>query len=121
MKKMNDDEFRKAERMFKGFRGTKIDMETLERAQAKANCLEELAGDFMLTLKMVKDSIFGNFNLTPGELTAFIGAIIYVVSPIDAIPDFIPMLGYGDDIAILGMVLNKGASALNRYKSFMGY
>ncbi len=30
-----------------------------------------------------------------------IGALGYLISPIDAIPDFLPVIGYSDDIAVL--------------------
>ena len=30
-----------------------------------------------------------------------IGALVYFVSPIDAIPDFIPVAGYTDDLAVM--------------------
>jgi uncharacterized membrane protein YkvA (DUF1232 family) len=33
--------------------------------------------------------------------TALVGAIAYFILPIDAIPDFLPVLGYTDDAAVL--------------------
>ena len=33
-------------------------------------------------------------------------AAIYVVSPIDAIPDVVPVAGFADDAVVLGFVLN---------------
>jgi uncharacterized membrane protein YkvA (DUF1232 family) len=33
--------------------------------------------------------------------TALIGAIAYFILPVDAIPDFLPVLGYTDDAAVL--------------------
>ena len=33
----------------------------------------------------------------------FIGAVLYGISPVDAIPDVIPMLGISDDI-VLGLI-----------------
>lgn len=36
-----------------------------------------------------------------------IGALGYLVSPLDAVPDAIPIAGLTDDLAVLGFVLNK--------------
>ena len=36
-----------------------------------------------------------------------IGALGYLISPLDVIPDAIPIVGLGDDLAVLLYVLNK--------------
>lgn len=36
----------------------------------------------------------------------FLISSLYIVSPIDFIPDFIPIIGFLDDIAVLGFVFN---------------
>jgi len=46
--------------------------------------------------------------------------LIYLASPIDIIPDFVPMLGYADDAIIVALVLRSvtrqaGADALDRH------
>ena len=33
--------------------------------------------------------------------TVIIGALLYFISPVDAIPDAIPVVGYSDDLAVL--------------------
>ena len=46
-----------------------------------------------------------------------IGALIYLVSPIDAIPDFIPVAGLTDDVGIILAAIAKLASDLKKYES----
>ena len=46
--------------------------------------------------------------------------LIYLASPIDIIPDFVPILGYADDAIIVALVLRSvtrhaGADALDRH------
>jgi uncharacterized membrane protein YkvA (DUF1232 family) len=38
------------------------------------------------------------------ELAIFIAAIVYLLSPIDLIPDYIPFVGVADDVAIATLV-----------------
>ena len=49
------------------------------------------------------------------KLTIIVGAIIYVVTPVDLLPDFIPA-GFVDDLSILAWAANNAAIELNRYK-----
>ena len=52
-------------------------------------------------------------------LVSIVGALIYVLSPIDLIPDFIPVLGYVDDVAVVLLVLKLGAGHdLNKFKKW---
>jgi uncharacterized membrane protein YkvA (DUF1232 family) len=39
------------------------------------------------------------------DIALVVGALLYLISPIDAIPDFIPVAGWLDDIAVAGLVL----------------
>jgi uncharacterized membrane protein YkvA (DUF1232 family) len=44
---------------------------------------------------------------TPSQVkAALLGAIAYFILPIDAIPDFLPVLGYTDDAAVLLAAIN---------------
>lgn len=39
--------------------------------------------------------------------TAIVAALGYFICPIDAIPDVIPLAGYADDAAVLGLLLSQ--------------
>lgn len=50
---------------------------------------------------------------TPAHVKAvLLGAIAYFVVPSDLIPDYIPMIGYTDDAAVLATAINLVASHL---------
>ena len=51
------------------------------------------------------------------KLSIVVAAIIYVITPIDLVPDFIPP-GFLDDLTIIGWALKEVASELERYKSW---
>ena len=46
--------------------------------------------------------------------------LVYLALPIDLVPDFIPIIGYADDVIVVGIVLRSvirraGANALDRH------
>lgn len=49
-----------------------------------------------------------------------IAGLAYFVSPIDAIPDFVPVAGYLDDAAVISWVLYQLADEVNAYRRWKG-
>ena len=45
---------------------------------------------------------------------ALAAAVVYLVSPVDLIPDFIPVLGYFDDLFVAAIVVDGMLSYVNR-------
>lgn len=49
-------------------------------------------------------------------IAAIVGALVYFISPIDVIPDFIPVVGFLDDAAVIGLALNMVQEDLDAYR-----
>lgn len=66
---------------------------------------------------LVKDVTFGRYpGLRPGRLYGFFLLMaLYVISPIDAIPDFIPVIGWGDDTLVVLWFMNGLMRESGRY------
>lgn len=54
----------------------------------------------LLLGRLLKDS-----RVPVAEKALFLAAIVYVISPIDVIPDFFPFIGQVDDIYVVSLVL----------------
>lgn len=81
--------------------------------------LEKVWEDIQLLIAMVKSYINGEYKEAPiGSIIAIIGGLIYLLSPIDAIPDFIPVAGLLDDVFVLNLVLKQVKSDLEKYKQW---
>lgn len=86
----------------------------LERAIPKA--LQSLWGDIKLLVAMLRDYVGGRYREVPiGAIAAVAAAILYLVSPFDVIPDFIPVIGYMDDAAVLALCLRMVRNDLVKY------
>lgn len=56
--------------------------------------------------------------ISPKALVTIVAGLLYFVSPIDAIPDWILGVGFLDDIAVLGWVLKTVGDELARFKAW---
>jgi uncharacterized membrane protein YkvA (DUF1232 family) len=72
-----------------------------------------IKGDFLSRVKYLKDVAFDKHATRLAKAVAF-GALLYLINPMDLIPDNLVPFGYVDDLAILsiaiGYLMRKGLS-----------
>ncbi len=89
------------------------------RKYASFEGLKRVKTEFLTICNYVRDVFTGNYkDYNVLNLIVIVGAIVYVVSPVDAIPDFIPA-GFIDDTAILLWATKEFADELAHYKERM--
>jgi uncharacterized membrane protein YkvA (DUF1232 family) len=75
--------------------------------------------DFKLLFSMIKDYYNKKYTTVPWYVISAIGGtLLYVLSPIDLIPDFIPFIGYIDDSAVFAFCLNRVSAEVAKYKEW---
>ncbi len=67
---------------------------------------------------LFKDSVKGNYKLHPANVAMIGGGLLYFLLPVDLIPDFIPIVGYLDDLAVLTTIMNSLKGEINAYRSW---
>lgn len=79
----------------------------LERKLKLVPQIGEQLSHIPVFVSMIKSYIINEYTKVPtGTILAMIAAIVYFISPVDAISDFIPVLGYSDDIFVWTACLN---------------
>ncbi|MGB3777088.1 MAG: YkvA family protein [Tunicatimonas sp.] len=69
--------------------------------------------------RMIKAYSSKEYQKTPWKtLLLAVAGIIYFVSPLDLIPDFIPVIGYLDDISVLLWIANSAKGDLEEFEEW---
>jgi len=96
--------------------------DALKKASAKKG-VGALAGEvwenLQLLTKMIKAAMAGEYKGIPtSTIVGGIAVLIYFLTPIDLIPDVIPVLGLLDDAALLAWFMASIKSELDRFKEW---
>lgn len=90
-----------------------------ERLKALFNnkYLKKFTGDLKLLLSLLKDYWNGAYREIPwGSIAAIAGALLYVLSPLDLIPDLLPFIGFLDDALVVSCCLSLVSTDLENYR-----
>ena len=81
-----------------------------------AGPLKRFIDDVKLLISMVKDYWNHEYREIPfWAIATVVFALLYVLSPVDLIPDIIPGVGYLDDAVVIGLCLFMIEKELDKY------
>ena len=96
-----------------------LNKEEAIKAKAKKGPLKEFAEYIGLFFLMLSDTFTGKYKEIPkGTIAVITATLLYVLSPFDLVPDFIPVVGLLDDAAILALCIPFVAADVEKYKKF---
>ncbi|WP_413786889.1 YkvA family protein [Psychrobacter urativorans] len=93
--------------------------EKLKEKLKKSSHLERFTTDVTLFISLVKDYSQGNYREIPYKtFSAVVLGLLYILNPIDIIPDFIPVIGYIDDALVIAFCLKMVEKDLQNYQTW---
>lgn len=73
----------------------------------------------LLCLELVRDYSAGEYRQIAGwAITAIAAGLLYLIDPVELIPDVIPVVGYLDDVAVMLLVLALVRNELQKYRDW---
>ena len=84
---------------------------------ASKDGLDNVKDDIMLLYHFLTDIFNGKYkDYDKSTIVIIIAVLIYLVAPADLVPDFIPLAGLVDDVAVISWALNEVKAELDKYK-----
>jgi len=125
---LNKSEQEQVEKEFEKFKETNYTDSDFQKAfdneekivnKANKGALLKYASYIPLFFGMLKDFFTKKYKEIPGgTIAAILGTLLYIFSPIDVIPDFIPVIGLVDDAAVVALCLKLVSLDVEKYKTW---
>ena len=91
----------------------------LHKANNKKGSLTEVWDKLQLFIELIKAWSKGDYHdISKKTVIMIVATVIYFVSPIDLVPDFIVGLGIFDDVALIGFTAKQISTELDRFKTW---
>ena len=93
--------------------------EKLKEKLKDSSPLERFTTDVILFISLVKDYSQGNYRDIPYKtISAVVFGLVYIINPLDIVPDFIPAIGHIDDALIIAFCLKLVEKDLHKYQAW---
>ncbi len=92
-----------------------------EKLRRHRRALAPLREDLPALLRLAKAWARRDYTALPWRaIVGLVAGLLYFVSPLDAVPDFLPFLGFLDDAAVLGFILRALEKDVHAFREWEG-
>lgn len=92
------------------------------RSMSKAEGIgefDEIKTDLRTVFSLVGDYLHGNYKkVSKTSLLLIIGSLLYLLNPMDLVPDFLLGIGFLDDLAVFSYMIKKIRKELDKYRKW---
>ena len=89
----------------------------LQKINSSNKQINELMEHVQLFLRMIKKSLSGEYSaFSHKTLLSLVFGLLYFVTPMDVVPDFVPLIGFSDDLSILYFIIKNFKSDIEAFK-----
>lgn len=86
---------------------------------SKTNKFRQLFDVALTIVRLVRSFISGEYrNIATSTVISGLAVLLYVISPIDLIPDFIPVVGFLDDLSLVSWFVGKFQGEITKFRDW---
>ena len=91
----------------------------LSDKESKTHKFRQLFDVALTLVRLVRSYISGEYrDIATGTIVSGLAVLLYVLSPIDLIPDFIPVLGFLDDLSLVSWFVGKFHGEITKFRDW---
>jgi uncharacterized membrane protein YkvA (DUF1232 family) len=96
-----------------------VAVKKLNKLQGNKQERDNFFGRLQILVRMVQAHIAGEYHAFSNKtILMFVFALVYFITPVDMIPDFVPMPGFTDDITIIYYVVKNFAEDIEAFREW---
>jgi uncharacterized membrane protein YkvA (DUF1232 family) len=108
-----------AQRFLKAGRLPGLLLSVLRKREKAGVAMSALGRDLQLLQGLCMAWWRGEYRAIDGQaLLAVVAALLYFLAPFDALPDWLPLLGFVDDLAVLTWVMHRWRHELEAFRAW---
>ncbi len=94
-------------------------LKKLEKKLATVPTVGGVLADIPVLISLVRVYLKKEYRKIPfGSIISIVCALLYFFSPVDLLPDVLPVIGYLDDVAVIAFVINMIHDDLDEYREW---
>lgn len=93
--------------------------EKLADKERKTNKFRQLFEIALTLVRLIRSYASGEYRAIPtSTIISGLAVLLYVLSPIDLIPDFIPVIGFLDDLSLVSWFVGKFHGEISKFREW---